>query len=159
MTNLITAAALACTLAGALILFVSHCSVQRAACRIIAGYPRVLDRLRAHRHDARLGMALIACGAALQTLAAFGYSAPLHAWRLPTFAGLAAILPYCVWRLTAARWIARPRATQGPREIGMRVFETRRSFRLRQAAMAQASALDALEQRYRALSQPARLAA
>lgn len=159
MTNLITAAALACTVAGALILFVSHHAVYRTASGAIAGYPRVLGRLRVQRHDARFGLALVACGVALQVVAGFGFSAPLSAWRYPTFATLAALLPYAVWRLVAARSRPAPVKPQGRREVGMRLYETRRSARLRQAAMAQAPALHALENRLLAGSQAARLVA
>ena len=156
--NLIAASALACTLLGAFVLFISHSSVYRTASHTIAGYPRVLDRLRVQRHDARLGLVLIGCGVALQALVGLGFSAPLSMWRYPTFAALLGMLPYAVWRLTAARM--RPTAARkGPRKVGMRVYETRRSARLRQAALAQAPALHALEQRLVSLTQPQRLAA
>lgn len=146
MTNLILAAGLAATSVGALVLFASHRAVHRTATQITAGYPRVLLELRLARHDAHLGLAILVCGGILQLLAAFGYAAPMSAWRYPTFAAMAAFLPYIAWRVLALHWTPRrPARPAGPRDLGPRVYETRRSFRLRQAALAEAPALQARE--------------
>ena len=146
MANLLLVSGLACTFCGAIVLYASHRSVLKTAARVTAGYPRVLATLNLARHDRRFGLAILTCGLLLQGLAAYGYAAPMSVWRFPVFAGLAAVLPYGVWRSLARHWLTRSPAPQGaPRAPGPRVYETRRSYRLRQAAIAEAPALHARE--------------
>lgn len=144
-TNLLLATGLAYGLLGALVLFVSHLTIYRCATRIVAGYPRVLAQLRVKRHDGRFGMGLLASGIALQAFAAAGYGAPLSQWRLPAYAAAAALLLYFVWRVLATRSIAQPVAADTNKALKPGLFDTRRSFRLRQAAQVEAEALQARE--------------
>ena len=145
-TNLILATGLTHGVLGALVLFTSHRSVCRTANELVAGYPRVLAKLRLRRIDARFGLALIATGVFLQVLAASGVSAPPHEWHYPATGTGALLLTYVMWRFLAAREAAVARApARAQRQIGKRVYETRRSFRLREAAVAEAPRLRALE--------------
>ena len=146
-TNLVLAAGVAYGVLGALILFHSHRSVYLAATSLVAGYPRVIEKLRVQRCDGRFGLAVLACGALLQMLAAWGYEAPLTHWRYPVSIAAAALLSYGVWRMLASRRAAAPRRKETARgRVGTRVYETRRSFLLREAALAEAPRLYALEQ-------------
>ena len=145
-TNLILATGLAHGVLGALVLFTSHRSVCRTAHDLVAGYPRVLAKLRLRRIDARFGLALVATGVFLQVLAASGLSASPHEWRYPATGTGALLLTYAMWRFLAAREAAVARLpARAQRYIGKRVYETRRSFRLREAAVAEAPKLRALE--------------
>jgi len=147
-TNLLLATGLAYALLGALVLFVSHLAIYRSATCIVAGYPRVLARLRAKRHDGRLGLGIVVAGIALQALAAAGYSAPLELWPLPAAAAGAALLAYGVRRLLCLRAIARPvtdQAGKAGKALAPGLFETRRSLCLREAARVQAESLHARE--------------
>ena len=146
-TNIILVSGLAYALLGALILAMSHRSVCDAATQLIAGYPRVLAKLRVKRHDGRFGLGFLSCGIFLQVVAACGYTAPLAQWHVPALMALFILLLYSIWRLVAERPVVMRRAqSPGHRNIGKRVYETRRSFRLRQAAVAEAPKLYALEQ-------------
>lgn len=145
-TNLILATGLVYGVLGALVLFASHRSVYRTATEVVAGYPRVLAKLRLRRIDGRFGVAVLAVGSLLQALAASGYSVSSGEWRYVASGTSAIFLSYALWRFFAAREVTVARvqgATQ--RQIGKRVYETRRSFRLRQAAVAEAPKLRALE--------------
>ena len=146
-TNLVLAAGVAYGLLGALILFLSHRSIHRAATSLVAGYPRVIEKLRVQRCDGRFGLAVLACGVVLQILAAGGYGAPLTLWRYPASIAGAALLIYGLWRVLASRRVTVARTTQAPAQarVDKRVFETRRSSRLREAALAEAPRLYALE--------------
>ena len=141
-TNLLLATGLAYTLLGALVLFVSHLTIYRSATRIVAGYPRVLAKLRVKRHDGRFGAGVLVSGIALQMFAAAGYSAPLSQWRLPACAAVAVLLVYGLWRILALRAVAPVKADK---VLKPGIFDTRRSFRLRQAAQVEAEALQARE--------------
>jgi len=146
-TNLVLAAGVAYGVLGALILFYSHRSVYLAATSLVAGYPRIIGKLRVQRCDGRFGLAVLACGVVLQILAAGGYGAPLTLWRFPASVAGAALLIYGLWRVLASRRVAVARTPQMPARarVGKRVFETRRSSRLREAALAEAPRLYALE--------------
>lgn len=145
-TNLILVTGMAYGVLGALVLFHSHRSVYAAATQVVAGYPRVLARLRVKRIDGHFGLALLGWSVILQMLAAAGYSVPLAGWRYPALATAAVLVLYALWRHLAWRDACAPRsgASRG-RAVGMRVWETRRSFRLRQAALEEAPRLRELE--------------
>lgn len=144
--NLILATGLVYALLGGLLMLFSHRSIYHSATGIIAGYPRVLVTLQAKRHDARFGLAVLACGVALQAFAAFGFSAPASEWRYPAFAAVAALLLYWVARLAASRRTRAERPQQGMRRsIRAGLYETRRSIRLREAARLEAAGLNARE--------------
>lgn len=144
--NLILATGLAYGVLGALVLFASHRSVYRTATELVAGYPRVLAKLRLRRIDGRFGLAILAAGIVLQALAASGYSVSPGEWRYAATGTSAILLAYALWRFFAGRQASASRvpATE-QRQLGKRVYETRRSFRLRQAAVAEAPKLRALE--------------
>jgi hypothetical protein len=139
--NLVLATGFAYALIGALIMFLSHRSLYLKATRIVAGYPKVLAALRAHRHDGCFGLIVLLCGNALQVLAAFGYTVPAAHWRVPAYAVLALIAVYALRRALLARSVlARPAA--GPRATGTpvpRMYETRRSMMLLEAARVEAA--------------------
>ena len=139
--NLVMATGLGYTFIGALIMFLSHRALYHKATRIVAGYPKVLAALRAQRHDGRFGLIVLLCGNVLQVLASCGYTLPVAHWRLPVYAGLAAIFLYWVWRMIVARIgvassVAKPQSRRTPVR---RVYETRRSMILLEAARREAA--------------------
>lgn len=146
--NLVLATGLAYAFAGALIMFISYRALYRRATRIVAGYPRVLAALRAQRHDARFGLIVLVCGNVLQVLAACGYTISLEHWRYPTYAAAAVLVCYAIWRVFAARRVARVQAqpAAAARTQIRRVYETRRSIRLLEAARIEAANRRAREQ-------------
>ena len=137
--NLVLATGLAYAFVGALIMFLSHRALYVKATRIVAGYPRVLAALRAQRHDGRFGLIVLVCGNLLQVIAACGYTLPLAHWRFPVYVGLAAIVVYGVWRLLAGRRMRAAPAQAAARTPIRRVYETRRSMVLLDAARQEAA--------------------
>jgi hypothetical protein len=138
--NLVLATGLAYTLIGATIMFLSHRALYLKATRIVAGYPRVLAALRAQRHDGRFGLIVLVCGNLLQVLAACGYTLPLAHWRFPFYAGAAMILAYGLMRVAAGRRVsAAPAKAAAARTAIKRVYETRRSMVLLEAARSEAA--------------------
>lgn len=137
--NLVLATGLAYAFVGALIMFLSHRALYVKATRIVAGYPRVLAALRAQRHDGRFGLIVLVCGNLLQVIAACGYTLPLAHWRFPVYVGLAAIVVYGVWRLLADRRARAVPAQAAARTPIRRIYETRRSMVLLDAARQEAA--------------------
>ena len=137
--NLVLATGLVYTFIGAMIMFLSHRALYLKASRIVAGYPRVLAALRAQRHDARLGLIVLLCGNVLQVLAAFGYTVPAAHWRFPAYALLGAIFFYGLWRIFSSRTVAQVEAKPPARTVIRRVYETRRSMVLLEAARREAA--------------------
>ncbi|HYC46055.1 MAG TPA: DUF3606 domain-containing protein [Burkholderiales bacterium] len=138
--NLVLATGLAYAFIGALIMFLSHRALYVKATRIVAGYPRVLAALRAQRHDARFGLIVLLCGNVLQVLAACGYTISMAHWRFPSYAALAVIAVYTVWRLLTARRAMRTAWATGRAAVPIRrVYETRRSMILLEAARKEAA--------------------
>ena len=144
--NLVLVTGLGYTLLGALILFFSHRALYSRAMRIVAGYPRVLAALRAHRHDGRFGLVVLLCGNLLQVLAACGYTIPMAHWRFPAYAALSVIVLYGIYRALRSRRVSRP-ATHSARDSVpiRRVYETRRSIVLLEAARKEAATRRARE--------------
>jgi len=143
--NLVLATGVACSVAGALFMLVSHRAIRSAAALIVV-YPRELDRRRVHRQDRRFGFRMLALGCVLQALAAWGYSAPVSLWRYPTCAAIAAILVYCVWRFaTSRRKASRPRPASSKKSPVRLLYDTPRSVRLRDAAQLESANLHAME--------------
>ena len=146
--NLVLVTGLACGLIGGGVMFSSHGAIYRTATHIVAGYPKVLAKLHAKRHDGRFGLGLLATGFSMQAFAAAGYTAPLDLWRYPASAIIAALLVYCGWRVLAARQLnagrARGATTAAPAQSP---YETRRTVRLREAARQESANLDAIERR------------
>ena len=139
--NLVLATGLAYAFIGAMIMFLSHRSLYNKASQIVAGYPKVLAALRAQRYDGRFGLIVLLCGNGLQVLAACGYTvSPAH-WRVPAFVVLAVVLIYVVWRIAAARSVVSKAAAkpQTTRTRVRRVYETRRSMVLLEAARREAA--------------------
>jgi hypothetical protein len=143
--NLVLATGLGYTLLGGVILFLSHRSLYAKATRIVAGYPKVLAALRAQRHDGRFGIIVLVCGNVLQALAALGYTVSIEHWRVPVYGVLGAIFVYCVWRIFAARRGARGVTGRESRSAVRRVYETRRSMVLLEAARREAAVRRARE--------------
>src|SRR4051812_4195858 len=141
--NLVLATGLAYSFIGAVIMFLSHRAIHRRATQIVAGYPKVLAALRAQRHDGRFGLIVLVSGNLLQVLAAFGFSAPLAHWRVPSVVVLGALALYGVYRLLSLR-----RVYGGRREspVQRRAYETRRSMVLLEAARREAANRQAREQ-------------
>jgi hypothetical protein len=137
--NLVLAAGLGYTILGGTILFLSHRSLYIKATRIVAGYPKVLAALRAQRHDGRFGLVVLVCGNVLQILAALGYTVSIEHWRIPVYGVLGAIIVYLIWRVFAARRAARGTTDREPRSAVRRVYETRRSMVLLEAARREAA--------------------
>jgi hypothetical protein len=137
--NLVLATGLGYTILGGVILFLSHRSLYLKATRIVAGYPKVLAALRARRHDGRFGLVVLVCGNVLQVLASLGYTVSIEHWRVPVCGVLGAIFLYCLWRMFAARRGARGKADREPRSAVRRVYETRRSMVLLEAARREAA--------------------
>jgi hypothetical protein len=137
--NLVLATGLAYAFIGALIMFLSHRALYLNATRIVAGYPRVLAALRAQRYDGRFGLVVLLCGNVLQVVAACGYTLPLAHWRFPVYAGLAVIFVYGLYRTIGARRIAAPVSRASSRVTVKRVYETRRSMVLLEAARHEAA--------------------
>lgn len=138
--NLVLATGLAYTFLGALILLASHRALYQKATRIVAGYPRVLAALRAQRYDGRFGLIVLVCGNVLQVLAACGYTvSPAH-WRIPAFVALAVLCFYAVSRLVGARRVSRAQPKRTVERTAIRrVYETRRSMVLLEAARGEAA--------------------
>lgn len=146
--NLVLVSGLACGLIGGIVMFSSHWAIYRTATQIVAGYPKVLAKLHAKRHDGRFALGLLAAGFSMQALAAAGFTAPLELWRYPASAIIAALLVYGGWRLLAARRLNAPRARSAKAAAPSRSpYETRRTFRLREAARQESANLDAIERR------------
>lgn len=138
--NLVLATGLAYAFIGAVIMFLSHRALYRKATHIVAGYPRVLAGLRAQRHDGRFGLTVLLCGNVLQALAAYGYTLPLAHWRFPVYAVLGVIFVYGLWRMLTAQRFARVETRPAkPRTAIRRVYETRRSMILLEAARVEAA--------------------
>lgn len=147
--NLVLATGLAYAVIGALIMFLSHRALYVKATRIVAGYPKVLAALRAQRHDGRLGLIVLLCGNALQAVAAMGYSISMAHWQVPVYAILAVIALYVLRRtLLMYSVVSRPaakRETKVARAEVHRVYETRRSMILLEAARKEAATRRARE--------------
>jgi hypothetical protein len=143
--NLVLTTGLGYTILGGVILFLSHRSLYVKATRIVAGYPKVLAALRAQRHDGRFGLVVLVCGNVLQVLAALGYTVSIEHWRVPVYGVLGAIFVYCIWRVFAARRGARRPAYGDSRSAVRRVYETRRSMVLLEAARREAATRRARE--------------
>src|SRR5688572_25873367 len=137
--NLVLATGLAYAVLGAIIMFLSHRALYLKATRIIAGYPRILAALRMHRHDARFGLVVLVCGNVLQVLAACGYTLPLAHWQFPFYTAVAMIFLYGLWRYVRARPVAARSRSAGARIAIRRVYETRRSMILLDAARREAA--------------------
>lgn len=146
--NLVLVSGLACGLIGGVVMFSSHWSIYRTATQIVAGYPKVLAKLHAKRHDGRFGLGLLAAGFLMQAVAAAGYAAPMDLWRYPASAIIAAVLVYCGWRILEARRLIAPRSS-GPSaaHAARGPYETRRTFRLREAARQESASIAAIERR------------
>ena len=139
-TNLVLATGIAYAFIGALIMFLSHRALYVKATRIVAGYPRDLAALRVQRHDGRFGLIVLLCGNLLQVLAACGYTASIAHWRFPALAAAVVITIYVMWRTLATRLnVARQPAAQKARTQIRRVYETRRSTVLLEAARREAA--------------------
>lgn len=139
--NLVMVTGLAYAFIGALIMYVSHRAIYRKATRIVAGYPKVLSALRAQRHDGRFGLVVLLCGNVLQVIASCGYTLSMAHWRFPAYAVGAAIVLYCALRVitggsAATDTVAEPRRRRKPVR---RVYETRRSMILLEAARREAA--------------------
>lgn len=147
--NLVLATGLAYAFMGALIMFLSHRALYVKATRIVAGYPKVLAALRAQRHDGRFGLIVLLCGNALQAVAAMGYSISMAHWHVPLYAILAVIALYVVRRsVLMYSVVSRPAAKQQARTARTevrRVYETRRSMILLDAARKEAATRRARE--------------
>ena len=144
--NLVLATGLVYSLIGALVMFLSHRALYHKATQIIAGYPRVLAALKIQQHDGRCGLIILLCGNVLQVVAACGYSISPNYWRYPTATVLGVLFLYGVWRLLARRPVAV--ASAAPERAGTRVkrvYETRRSVRLLDAARQEAANRQARE--------------
>ena len=137
--NLVLATGLGYALIGAIIMFLSHRALYHKATRIVAGYPRVLAALRVQRHDGRFGLTVLLCGNVLQVIAACGYTLPLAHWRFPFYAAVVAIFFYGVWRMFTGRRVAAPARPAAVRTQIKRVYETRRSMVLLDAARREAA--------------------
>lgn len=146
--NLVLATGLAYAFIGALIMFLSHRALYLKASRIVAGYPKVLAALRAQRHDGRFGLIVLLCGNALQALAAFGYSVSIAHWHVPVYAIVSVIGLYVLRRALLARSTVTRAAAKRPqaaRTEVRRVYETRRSMILLEAARKEAATRRARE--------------
>ena len=144
--NLVLATGLAYTVVGGLILFLSHRALYVKATRIVAGYPRVLAALRVQRHDGRFGLVILLCGNVLQVLAACGYTIPIAHWRFPTYAAVTVLVLYAVWRALRGRRVSRPASASARDSVPIRrVYETRRSMVLLEAARKEAATRRARE--------------
>jgi hypothetical protein len=144
--NLVLATGLAYTVVGGLLLFLSHRALYVKATQIVAGYPRVLAALRVQRHDGRFGLVILLCGNVLQVLAACGYTIPVAHWRFPTYAAIAVIAFYAVWRALRGRRVSRPALASSRDSVPIRrVYETRRSMVLLDAARKEAAVRRARE--------------
>ena len=144
--NLVLAAGVSCSVSGALLMLVAHLALRRAVDRVTVAYPRDLARREAQRQDRRFGFNILACGGILHALAAFGYSAPVSLWRYPAGVAVAAVAVYCLCRFAASRGkLARPRRASAQRSSVGRLYETPRSYRLREAAQLQSASLRAIE--------------
>lgn len=146
--NLILISGIACGLIGGIVMFSSHWAIYRTATQIVAGYPKVLAKLHAKRYDARFGLGLLAAGFLMQAVAAAGFTVSLHFWSYPASAIIAAVLVYCGWRILESRRLNAPRgrgaATASPARSP---YETRRTFRLREAAQQESASIAAIERR------------
>lgn len=136
--NLILVTGLAYTLLGALVLVLSHRTLYRKASNIVAGYPKVLASLQAHRHDARMGVILIACGSILQVLASSGYALPPEFWAYPALLAALVLCIYATNRRLSKRAVARPQTKGAVRAPVLRMYESRRSLVLMEAARREA---------------------
>jgi hypothetical protein len=146
--NLVLVSGLACGFIGSVVMFSSHWAIYRTATQIVAGYPKVLAKLHAKRHDGRFGLGLMAAGFLMQAVAAVGYSAPVDLWRYPAAGIIAAVLVYCGWRVLEARRLNAPRARgASSSHLARSPYETRRTFRLREAALQESANIAAIERR------------
>lgn len=147
--NLVLATGLAYAFIGALIMFLSHRALYARATSIVAGYPKVLAALKAQRHDGRFGLVVLLCGNALQAVAALGYSISMAHWQVPLYAILA-VLAFYILRRTWLMYsvVSRPAANKQARTARpdvRRVYETRRSMILLEAARKEAATRRARE--------------
>jgi hypothetical protein len=143
--NLILATGLACSIVGALLVLVSHYLIRSATGMAVA-YARELGRRRVHREDRRFGLRMLACGGVLLALAVFGFTAPVSLWRYPVYTAIGVILLYCMWRVAASRRKGpRRRQDASQKSINRSIYDTPRSFRLRQAAQSESAGLHAME--------------
>lgn len=143
--NLVLATGVAYSSMGALILVSSHRALYHTATRIVAGYPRDLAALKIQQHDVRSGLIILGCGTVLQVIAACGYTISPAYWRYPTATLLGVLFLYGLWRLLAGRRIAHARPTVGRGRSVRRVYETRRSQVLLEAAIQEAANRNARE--------------
>jgi len=137
--NLVLVTGLVYAFIGAMMMFLSHRALYLRASRIVAGYPKVLAALRAQRHDARFGLIVLLCGNVLQVLAALGYAVPAAHWRIPVYVLLGTIFFYGVWRIYSSRTVAQADANPSARTVIRRVYESRRSMVLLEAARREAA--------------------
>lgn len=144
-TNLLLATGVVFSAAGAITMLAAQLALWTATRRTVVAYPRELARREVQRQDRQFGLSMLACGATLLALAAWGYSLPLSLWRFPACAGVAAILAYGIARFAALRSMARSRARASSHKSAPRLYETARSMRLREAAQLEAANLNAME--------------
>jgi hypothetical protein len=142
-TNLLLITGVLFSAGGASIMLVAQVALWTATRRTAVAYPRELARREIQRQDLQFGLSLVACGAILLALAAWGYSAPLNLWRFPTCAAMAMILAYGISRFVATR--RTPPARASSHKSAPRLYETARSMRLREAAQLEAASLNAIE--------------
>jgi len=151
--NLVLLTGIGYSAVGALVMYLSHRSLYRKAARIVAGYPRDEAALDVQRHDNRYGLVILMCGNLLQVLAACGYTIAPHFWRYPIATFVGVLVLYALWRLLARQTGSREVAVDRPyaaapraAAVAHRVFETRRSAILLDAAIREAAKRKAREQ-------------
>jgi hypothetical protein len=142
-TNLLLITGVLFSAVGTAVMLVAQVALWTATRCTAVAYPRELARREIQRQDRQFGLSLVACGATLLALAAWGYSAPLNLWRFPACAAMAMILAYGIARLAATRSAAHPRTSS--HKSMPRLYETARSMRLREAAQVEAANLNAIE--------------
>lgn len=149
--NLILLTGLAYSAVGALVMFLSHRSLCKKATRIVAGHPRDVAALRVQQSDGRYGLIILLCGNLLQVLAACGYTIAPHYWRYPSATLVGVMVLYGLWRFLAGNLSPAQRRAQlaaQPRNAidAQRIFETRRSAVLLDAAIREEANRKAREQ-------------
>jgi hypothetical protein len=143
--NLVLLTGLAYASIGAAILCFSHRALYHKATRIVAGYPKVLSALHAHRHDGRFGFLVLLCGVLLQALAACGLSVSLDRWPLPVYGALAAIVLYGLARTIGVRCNGSTGSEASVHRAPKQGYETRRSMILLEAARREAASRSLVE--------------
>ena len=127
--NLLHAAGVGYCAAGAALTLPALASLLRNRSRIVV-YPRELALRRARAIDVTFGLIVVALGGIAMILAARGFSAPLSLWGYPLCFAAFMVSIYWVARHAASRPLNRRR----PNARGSRIYETRRSRVLREAA-------------------------